>query len=187
LELVPTGSGWTAIAVRDVGALLSDHAHCEKKAATTALALLTAHHDQPALVLRLARLAEQETDHLRRVLEAMRGLGYELQPDEGNDYARGLARLARDSIDRCIVAALIEARSHERLALLTETARTHPELGALHPLLDELRASEAGHAHVYLELACALAGRDEVARRLPTWCEREAAAIASAPARSAVH
>ena len=102
LDLVPTPAGWAGTALDDVEGLLSDHAHCEKKAATTALNFLQHHGDDPVVALRLARLAEQEANHLRRVLEHMAALGLHLRPDTGNDYARALVVRAHDPVDRCI-------------------------------------------------------------------------------------
>lgn len=187
LALVPTAPGWADAALDDVEGLLSDHAHCEKKAATTALNFLQHHGDRPAVALRLARLAEQEANHLRRVLEHMAHLGLTLRPDGGNDYARALVVQAHDPVDRCIAAACIEERSHERLTLLRDAVRARPDLVHLVEFFDELRACEAGHTHTYLDLACELRDVRTVERRLPTWVEREAAAIGAVPVRPAVH
>jgi tRNA 2-(methylsulfanyl)-N6-isopentenyladenosine37 hydroxylase len=187
LELVPTPDGWADIALRDVGALLSDHAHCEKKAATTALGLLQPMSDSPDVVMRLVRLAEQETNHLRRVIEALRDLGYSLQRDQGNVYAGLLMRQTTDVVDRCIAAACIEARSHERLDLLTVALAQRPALVHLVALFEELRACEAGHAHTYLEIATTVHGAATVQARISTWQQREAVAIASVVPRCAVH
>ena len=187
LELIPTALGWADIALSDVEALLSDHAHCEKKAATTALGFLQPFSDSPEVVMRLARLAEQETNHLRRVIESLRALGYSLQRDPGNLYAGMLMRQASDIVDRCIAAACIEARSHERLALLADALSTRRALAHLVPFFEELRACEAGHAHTYLEIAALVHGDAIVAQRIPIWEQREAAAISSVVARPAIH
>ena len=187
LDLVPTTSGWADIALTDVEALLSDHAHCEKKAATTALGFLQPFSDAPEVVMRLARLAEQETNHLRRVLEAMRALGFSLQRDPGNLYAGLLMRQTSDIVDRCIAAACIEARSHERLSLLTDALRERSALVHLVPLFQELQACEAGHAHTYLEIATMVHGKLAVCSRIPIWQQREAVAINSVVARCAIH
>jgi tRNA-(ms[2]io[6]A)-hydroxylase len=187
LDLTPTPSGWADAALDDVEGLLSDHAHCEKKAATTALNFLQHHGDRPAIALRLARLAEQEANHLRRVLEHMARLGLTLRPDTGNDYARALVLQAHDPVDRCIAAACIEERSHERLTLLRDAIALRPDLAHLVDFFDELRACEAGHTHTYLDLACELRDEPTVLRRLPAWIEREAAAIGAVSARPAVH
>jgi tRNA 2-(methylsulfanyl)-N6-isopentenyladenosine37 hydroxylase len=187
LALVPTAPGWAEVALADVEALLSDHAHCEKKAAQQAMSLLHAVSAHDEVVLRLARLAEQEAEHLRRVIETIHSLGLHLRPDTTNAYAAALARDANDTIDRLIVAALIEARSHERLELLTVALAARPDLAHLVPMFDELRACEAGHAHTYLQIAALVADERRVQARIPAWVEREASAIAGVEPRSAVH
>jgi tRNA 2-(methylsulfanyl)-N6-isopentenyladenosine37 hydroxylase len=187
LVLVPTLPGWTEVALQDVEALLSDHAHCEKKAAQQAMSLLHALADHDEVVVRLARLAEQEAEHLRRVIETIHSLGLHLRPDTTNAYTAALARDANDTVDRLIVAALIEARSHERLDLLTNAFRNRDDLAHLVPLFDELRACEAGHAHTYLQIAELVCDRARVDARLPGWLDREAVAISSVAPRAAIH
>ncbi|MBX7159780.1 MAG: tRNA-(ms[2]io[6]A)-hydroxylase [Acidimicrobiia bacterium] len=188
-RLAPTAEGWAEVALGDPEALLSDHAHCEKKAAAVALSLLGTMLDDPEAVMRLARLAEQETEHLRRVLEGMRRLGFSLQPDRPNTYARALRDAVRHGrpVDRLLCAAMIEARSHERLELLRGSVEVHDELGFLAPLFDELAACEAGHAHTYVVLATRRIGAAATARELRRWEAVEADAIAGVPHRCAVH
>ena len=192
LDLVPTPPGWAARALEDVEGFLSDHAHCEKKAATTALGFMqyaaaNLANDHPDVVMRLARLAEQETNHLRRVLDAMRLLGLRLRPDVGNDYAKSLTRQAHDVVERYIVAACIEARSHERLSLIRDELDNHEPLAHLIDFFDELKSCEAGHASTYLDFACAERSAEYVRARLATWIGREAVAMASSQRGSVVH
>lgn len=187
-ELLPTSPDWACHALANPEALLSDHAHCEKKAALTALSLLTACPHNLDLVQRLARLAEQETNHLRRVLEAIGELGYELQPDRGNPYAKALISGCRPGRidDRLFAAAMIEARSHERLSLLCSAVHGDERLGFLSAFFQELEACERGHAATYLHLA-ASACEEPFADLLACWLERETEAISSVRPRSAVH
>ena len=192
LDLVPTPPGWAERALNDVEGFLSDHAHCEKKAATTALGFIqyaaaNQSERKPDIVMRLTRLAEQETNHLRRVLEAIRGLGLQLRPDLGNEYAKALTRQGHDVTDRYIVAACIEARSHERLDLIRRELDHHATLVHLIDFFDELKACEAGHASTYLEFACAERDEPTVRRRIPAWIEREALAIEASDRASVVH
>lgn len=188
-RLTPTPAGWAATALADPAALFSDHAHCERKAAATALSLLGAGRGDVHVAMRLARLAEQEAEHLRRVLEWMQRLGLQLHPDHGNPYAKAIMAAVRQNepADRYLAAALIEARSHERLDLLREAVAGEPDLAGLVPFLDELAACEAGHAHTYVSLAVALIGAAATEASLRRWEAVEASAIAAAPPRSAVH
>ena len=190
LELrATTPLAWAEAAISDPAALLSDHAHNEKKAALNALNLSQSLADLPRASVLLARLAEEELNHYRRVLEALQSFGWKLGPDQGNAYAKALHKLATQGLlDRLLIAALIEARSCERLWLLEQAGATHPELGSAPWLafLLELERCEAGHALSYRSLAVDRYGVEAVSR-LDWWLEREAEVIAALPWRSAVH
>ncbi len=184
-----TPAAWAEAALADPEALLSDHAHCEKKAALSALALAQSFGDHPRASVLLARLAEEELSHFRRVLEALQGFGWTLRPDGGNAYAQALHRLAgKGLLDRLLIAALIEARSCERLWLLEQAAAGHPVLGAAPwiAFLLELERCEAGHALSYRGLAEERFGA-EARTRLDWWLDREAEVVRGLPWRSVVH
>jgi len=184
-----TPAAWAQAALADPEALLSDHAHNEKKAALNALNLSQSCADLPRASVLLARLAEEELNHYRRVLEALQAFGWTLRPDGGNAYAKALHRLAaKGLLDRLLIAALIEARSCERLWLLEQAGGDHPELGSAPWLtfLTELERCEAGHALGYRSLAEDRFG-GEAQARLDWWLDREAEVIQSLPWRSAVH
>jgi tRNA-(ms[2]io[6]A)-hydroxylase len=188
-----TPSAWAEAALADPAALLSDHAHCEKKAALQALHLSQALADVPRASVLLARLAEEELNHYRRVLEALQAFGWALRPDTGNAYAQALHRLATEGLlDKLLMAALIEARSCERLWLLEQAgadpARAASGLGSAEWLafLLELERCEAGHALGYRSLAEDRFGV-KASARLDWWLDREAEVIRALPWRSAVH
>ncbi len=69
-----TPAAWAEAAARDWQLLLVDHANCEKKAASTALALMFAYPEDRALSLAMARLAREELRHFEQVLKLMREL-----------------------------------------------------------------------------------------------------------------
>jgi len=184
-----TPAAWAEAATADPAALLSDHAHCEKKAALNALNLSQSFAGTPRAAVLLARLAEEELNHYRRVLEALQGFGWALQPDLGNPYAQALHKLAcKGLLDRLLIAALIEARSCERLWLLEQAGPAQAELGSAGWLafLLELERCEAGHAVAYRSLAEERFGTQAEAR-LEWWLYRESEVIQSLPWRSAVH
>lgn len=188
-----TSPAWAEVALRDPEGLLSDHAHNEKKAVLTALSLVHAFPQEARPALLLARLAEEEASHFRRVLEALEGFGWRLRPDQGNHHAQGLlAAKNRDQgadplLDRLLIASLIEARSCERLWLLEQALRNHPEVGTPDwmAFLLELERCEAGHALTYLRLA-----EDRfpgTQARLDWWLDREAEVVEGLVWRAAVH
>jgi tRNA-(ms[2]io[6]A)-hydroxylase len=133
--------------------LLSDHAHNELKAASTAQAWLLKNPGDAGLVLRLAQLAAEEVMHFERVVKLLYARGGTLLPVDNNAYAEALlsgsARTRKDPfLDRMIVAALIEARSCERFELFAAHLRDE-ELRALYR---ELIPCERGHASLFIDL-----------------------------------
>jgi tRNA-(ms[2]io[6]A)-hydroxylase len=181
---VPTDPAWASQALGRLDAVLADHAHCEMKAASNALALAARHPDDLHLVRSLTDLAREEIDHFQRVLSLLAERGVALGPPVVDAYAAELRRAANELpadaacgrlVDRLLVAALIEARSCERFKLLAAaTARegVSPELGAFWA---ELLAAEAGHYRTFVDLAERAAGgaRARVVLRLDRLAEIE--------------
>jgi tRNA-(ms[2]io[6]A)-hydroxylase len=144
---------WAAHAARNWQELLRDHANCEKKAASTALALMFAYPDDMALCSAMARLAREELRHFEQVQKLMTRLGVAPQRRGPGRYAGALrARMythePQRKLDLLLCGALIEARSCERFEVLV------PHLSA--PLAEfyaDLARAERRHAGLYLELA----------------------------------
>ena len=186
-----TRPGWFEAAASNLGHLLSDHLHCERKAAENALALVRRYpvHDDAALSL--SRLAHEETSHVIQVAELMADRGYTPRGDSANLYARGLLAEVRPrepehKCDLLLVAALIEARSHERLRLLEAgfAARGEERLSAFYRVLAN---AEDRHAELYRDLAERAVGAAAVAARLETLAAREAEIIGDLPFTNRVH
>jgi len=175
------------VALSDLDATLGDHAHCEKKAAATAIKLVADHPGRPDLVRKMAKLAQEETHHFLAVLNELARRGRTLPPDGGDPYARALLRLVRGGkvrlMDQLLVCALIEARSCERLALLGERL---PD-ARLRELYRRLAASEAGHERLFVDLARAEGGPGPSDRRLGELADAEAEVVASLPLEPRIH
>ncbi|QDE88544.1 tRNA-(ms[2]io[6]A)-hydroxylase [Myxococcus xanthus] len=185
-----TDPRWLPLALERFDEVLVDHAHCEKKAAANALSMLQAYPDLPGLPSQMARLAREESAHLARVLDLMAARGLTLTKDAGDPYAQGLQKLIRTPaaerrMDRLLVAAVIEARSCERLSLLAE-GLTDPTLARFY---GELAQSEDGHQSLFYRLAVTAAEGDEtsVKARLEWMLEREAQVITDVGLRAAIH
>ena len=169
----PTPQAWVATAVERWRELLVDHANCEKKAASTALALMFAYPEDHALALALSRLAREELRHFEQVQKMMITLGVDFERQQPGRYASGLRTVLRTSepdrkLDLLLAGALIEARSAERFRLLSGRLQQ--------PLADfytQLERSEARHFELYVSLARA-AAPDRWRERLDTLAEREA-------------
>jgi tRNA-(ms[2]io[6]A)-hydroxylase len=184
-----TDPRWLPLALERFNEVLVDHAHCEKKAAANALSLLQMYPELPDLPAQMARLAREESAHLARVLDLMAARGVTLTKDAGDPYAQGLQKLIRNpsaerKVDRLLVAAVIEARSCERLSLLAEGL----EDPALRRFYGELAQSEDGHQSLFYRLAVTASGDEAVVReRLEALLAREAEVIASIGVRAAIH
>ena len=160
---VPTPAGWVAQACALPDLLLIDHANCEKKAASTALALMFAYAEDLELTDKMSRLAREELRHYEQVAKLIRSLGVVPQRLAPGRYAERLRRLVSRSephreVDLMVCGAFIEARSCERFAALGQA------IGApLSDLFQGLHNAEARHYRVYLELARRAAKRAGVA------------------------
>jgi tRNA 2-(methylsulfanyl)-N6-isopentenyladenosine37 hydroxylase len=153
--LADTPAAWVDAAVTSWRELLVDHANCEKKAASTAVALIFAYPEDTDLGLALSRLAREELRHFEQVQSAMTGLGVAFIRQKPGRYAAGLRRELRTSepgrkLDLLLSGALIEARSCERFRLLA--GRLPEPLGRCYGRLAE---SEARHFELYVGLASA--------------------------------
>lgn len=149
-----TNPTWLKCALSHIDQVLVDHAHCEHKAAVTALSFVSRYSDDPELVLRLSALASEEAEHLHRVASLCEKRGLQLGHPERDTYAKSLLNQARPDtlghrIDRLLVCSIIEARSCERLKLLAENLED-PDLRGFY---DELWRCEAGHHTLFVELA----------------------------------
>jgi len=176
-----TPAGWIARACESLDVLLIDHANCEKKAASTALALMFAYAEDLELTGKMSRLAREELRHYEQVAKLINKLGVVPQRLAPGRYAERLRRLVaktepRREVDLMICGAFIEARSCERFASLSPAIGG--ELGAL---LQGLHAAEARHCKVYLDLArrAALRTRVDLHERIDEFASLEAHLITS--------
>ena len=169
----PTPEAWVAAAVERWREMLVDHANCEKKAASTAIALMFAYPEDHVLAMALSRLAREELRHFEQVQKMMLTLGVDFERQSPGRYASGLRSALRTSepgrkLDLLLSGALIEARSAERFRLLS--GRLQQPLGDFYATLER---SEARHFELYVNLASAEAP-DQWQERLATLAEREA-------------
>jgi tRNA-(ms[2]io[6]A)-hydroxylase len=186
---VPTPPAWVEAAVQNRDLLLIDHANCEKKAASTALALMFAYAEDLDLAERMSRLAREELRHYEQVARLIRALGVAPQRLAPGRYAGGLRRLVaaaepQREVDLMVCGAIIEARSCERFGALGAA------IGApLADLFSGLHAAEARHFRTYLDLARRAAARAavDVDRRIDAFAAQEAELIAAPDAEFRFH
>jgi tRNA-(ms[2]io[6]A)-hydroxylase len=195
---VSTDAAWAEQALRDVDAVLADHAHCEMKAASNALSLATRHPGDAGLVIALTDLAREEIQHFQRVLALLVERHVALGPPPVDAYAAELRRAVHELphqraagsplVDRLLIGALIEARSCERFKLLAEATAANPQHAAEHALWNDLLASEARHYRTFVDLAARAAGgdREAVLSRLDRIACAEAQIVATLARDAAV-
>ena len=189
--LTPTDPRWVEQAQQDLPALLSDHAHCELKAAVSALSLVSRFGPlYPVLVAPLSELAHEETRHFREVHARLGDHAAPLGRQEADEYVNALwnaTKLERSRfpllLDRLLVSSLIEARSCERFKLLS-TGLSDPGLGAFYR---ELMESEARHYRLFSGLSEELFGVKMARDRLAELARREAKVAGTLPLGPKVH
>ena len=151
--LAATPAAWVEAACARWRQLLNDHAQCEKKAASSALALMFAYPQDARLAAQMSRLAREELRHFEQVQKLMTAQQVPFERQRPGRYAAGLRTALRTAdpgrkLDLLLTGALIEARSCERFRLLAP--RLPAEVGSFY---GQLARSEARHFEQYLELA----------------------------------
>ncbi|AMV33868.1 tRNA-(MS[2]IO[6]A)-hydroxylase (MiaE) [Pirellula sp. SH-Sr6A] len=134
--------------------ILIDHAHCEYKAAATAMNLLGAYIENTELTREMTRIVEEELEHFHMVLALLEKRGIPFRRQRPGNYGKSLNELVRPTephraVDRLLIAGLIEARSCERFDLL----RQHVSDSELASFYGSLFESEARHHTTYVRLA----------------------------------
>lgn len=173
-----TSQNWLDQAIARPIELLIDHAHCERKAAGAAVQMMFRYLCEPGLGEALSPLAREELEHFEQVLAVLTRRGRYLEPLPAPAYGPELARSIRKAeplrmLDSFLVAGLIEARSHERMALLAE----HSPDAELRSLYGDLLASEARHFGIYWTLAESRWCRSTILERLDALADAETIAL----------
>lgn len=158
--------------------ILIDHAHCEYKAAATAMSLMGAYIDNLDLCAEMTQVVDEELEHFDMVQKLLASRGIEFRRQQAGHYGRELNALVRPNepnraVDRLLVAGLIEARSCERFSLLAE----HVDDRELSEFYASLFESEARHHTTYVRLAKCFADENTVKDRLKELAKAEAAII----------
>ncbi len=180
-----TPATWAQRSVSHLPAFLADHAVCELQASVYALSLVGMYPGNHTLVDTLSALAAEEIRHFRKVSKEARRHGAPLATKRRNFYVKALrdaCRMQKEperGVDLLLVAALIEARSHERFEVLLGFLE-EPRLVRLY---EELVRAEARHGPAYLDLAREHAGAATADARLEELLVVEAGALTGGPGR----
>jgi tRNA 2-(methylsulfanyl)-N6-isopentenyladenosine37 hydroxylase len=170
---------WLAQVDSHLPEILIDHAHCEHKAAATAMSLLGSYIDNIELTREMTRIVEEELEHFHAVLALLEKRDIRFKKQRPSSYGKSLNELVRQNepgraVDRLIVAGLIEARSCERFDLL----RRHIRDTELSDFYGSLFESEARHHTTYIKLAKHFDSDTEVRHRLEELSRAESDIIA---------
>ncbi len=174
---LPTDPRWTDLAGMSMEAILTDHAYCEQKAATSCISLIQRYSDKEKLVTELAPIVTEEWGHFRLVLLELQKRNLKLGKQRKDAYVNQLIEFQRKGgspeerfLDQLLTMALIEARSCERFKRLSEGLKD-PYLRKFYRRFME---SEAGHYTLFIDLAETYVEKEKVRSRWQEWLQYEA-------------
>jgi len=187
---LPSDPRWVNIAEKNLEEILSDHAFCEQKAASTAISLIVSFPEYTDLVKEMIGLVEEEMSHFKMVHDLILERGFTLGRDRKDTYVSKLLQFfpkggsrTTQLVHRLLLAALIEARSCERFRLLSE----HLEDKKLAKFYRKLMISEANHYTSFLGFARQYGDRDDVDQKWESLLEYEAEIMKSLSISKSIH
>jgi tRNA-(ms[2]io[6]A)-hydroxylase len=188
---LPSDPRWVDLASMSLEEILTDHAYCEQKAATSCISLIQGFSDREKLVTALAPIVTEEWGHFRLVLQELQKRGLKLGKQRKDAYVNSLLKFEKKGgseadrlLDKLLLCALIEARSCERFKRLSEGL----DDVYLRHFYRRFMESEAGHYAIFIELAEAYMDKEKVRRRWQEWLAYEAETIQSlAPRGDRMH
>lgn len=173
---LPTDPRWVDLAAISIADILTDHAYCEQKAATTCISLIQRYSDKTLLVKELAPIVTEEWGHFRLVLQELEKRGEHLGKQRKDEYVNHLLNFQKKDghpddrfLDRLLTMAMIEARSCERFKRLSEGLND----AYLRKFYRRFMESEAGHYKLFIELAEHYLDKETVRKRWAEWLEAE--------------
>lgn len=173
---LPTDPRWVNLAGISLEAILTDHAYCEQKAATTCITLIQRYSDKEKLVFELAPIVAEEWGHFRLVLNELKKRNLKLGKQRRDEYVNKLIEFQKKGgspddrlLDHLLTMAMIEARSCERFKRLSEGLDDE----YLRNFYRRFMESEAGHYTLFIELAETYLDKTKVRKRWKEWVSHE--------------
>ena len=177
---LPTDPRWVDLAGKSLEEILTDHAYCEQKAATTCISLIQRYSEREKLVKELAPIVTEEWGHFRLVLQELEKRNLKLGKQRKDEYVNKLLEFQKQGgsvegrmLDQLLTMALIEARSCERFKRLSEGLNDE----YLRNFYRRFMESEAGHYTLFIELAETYVDKEKVRKRWAEWLKYEAGVI----------
>ncbi|MBT8189210.1 MAG: tRNA-(ms[2]io[6]A)-hydroxylase [Saprospiraceae bacterium] len=174
---LPTDPRWVNLAEKSLEEILTDHAYCEQKAATSCISLIQQYPEKKDMVEALAPIVAEEWSHFRMVLKELNKRNLDLGNQRKDEYVNKLLNFqkkggSRDErlVERLLICALIEARSCERFRLLS----LHISEEKLKDFYHGFMVSEAGHYRMFIDLAKKYGDENAVKARWQEYLDYEA-------------
>ena len=187
---LPTDPRWINIAEKNIEEILIDHAHCEQKAASTAISLIVSFPEYTELVNEMTDLVQEEMSHFKMVHDLLQEKRIPLGRDRKDEYVIQLLKYfpkggsRTDQLThRLMYAALIEARSCERFRLLSENLKDIK----LARFYRKLMISEAGHYTLFLKLARQYGDEEVVNKKWKLLLDFEADIMKNLSKKESIH
>lgn len=179
---LPTDPRWANLAGMNLQEILTDHAYCEQKAATSCISLIQRYSEKEKLVNELAPVVTEEWGHFRLVLQELHKRGLKLGRQRKDEYVNQLLAFQQKGghpedrlLDQLLTMALIEARSCERFKRLSEGLNDTYLCNFYRRFME----SEAGHYTLFIELAETYIDQVKVRNRWNEWLHYEAGVMQS--------
>jgi tRNA 2-(methylsulfanyl)-N6-isopentenyladenosine37 hydroxylase len=173
---LPTDPRWANLENISLEEILTDHAYCEQKAATSCISLIQRYSEKEKLVNELAPIVTEEWGHFRLVLNELKKRNLKLGRQRKDDYVNKLMEFQKKGeseeetlLDRLLIFALIEARSCERFKRLSDGLNDE----YLSNFYRRFMESEAGHYTLFIELAETYIDKEKVRTRWKQWLAYE--------------
>lgn len=187
---LPTDPRWVNIVEKNIDEILTDHAYCEQKAASTAISLIVSFPEYTELTQEMIALSREEMAHFKMVHDRILERGQVLGRGRKDEYVikllqffpKGGSRITQ-LVHRLLYAALIEARSCERFRLLSEQLQDKELAEFYHKLM----ISEAGHYTMFLKFAREYGNLEEVNIKWQALLEYEAEIMKNLGKKETVH
>lgn len=187
---LPTDPRWVDIVEKNIEEILTDHAYCEQKAASTAISIIVRFPEYTEVVQEMTALVKEEMSHFKMVHDKIIQRGWTLGRDRKDEYVIELMKFfpkggsrTTQLVDKLLYAALIEARSCERFRLLSEKIQDKE----LADFYKSLMASEANHYTMFLGFARKYGNRQEVDKKWKDLLEFEAAIMKKLGKKETMH
>lgn len=187
---LPTDPRWVNIVAKNIDEILTDHAYCEQKAASTAISLIVSFPEYTDLIEEMIALSREEMGHFKMVHDRIIARGNTLGRDRKDEYVLQLIKFfpkggsrTTQLVHRLLYAALIEARSCERFRLLSEELKDKELAEFYHKLM----VSEAGHYTMFLKFARQYGNLEDVNKKWQNLLTYEAEIMKNLGTQKSIH